>query len=111
MVKRKYKPTLSRQAERMLSEHIEFLIRVSPPAARRLFADFKKVITKIADNPHRFQFADGLDAPGITPGEYRKCLFHKRYKALFYIEGEGICIDAVIDCRQKNDNIFGRTDQ
>jgi plasmid stabilization system protein ParE len=90
----------------MLLSHTEFLAQVSTVAARRLLEDFRKVIGQIGENPFRFSYADELDAPGISPETYRKCFFEKRYKALFLVEGNDVYIDAIIDCRQENKNLF-----
>jgi plasmid stabilization system protein ParE len=90
----------------MLLLHTEFLARVSPSAARRLLADFRKAAKLLADNPFMFPFADELDVPGIPPETYRRCAFGKRYKAICLIEGNDVYIDAVIDCRQENANLY-----
>ena len=109
MRKRKYSVELSRRAERMLLSHTEFLARVSPAAARRLVSSLREVKVRLADNPYQFPCADELDVPGIPPETYRKCLFYGRYKALFVIEGNDVFVDAVIDCRQENKNLFDST--
>jgi plasmid stabilization system protein ParE len=106
MTKNNYCINLSRRAEGMLLQHTEFLARVSPAAARRLISSSKEAKNKLADNPYQFPFADELDVPGIPPKTYRKCLFAGRYKALFLIEENDVFIDAVIDCRQENKNLF-----
>ena len=106
MAHNKYNVTLARRVERMLMAHTEFLSRVSVAAARRLLVDFKKKTRLLAANPQQFPFADELDAPGIPPQTYRKCIFDERYKALYLIEGTDVFIDAVIDCRQENKNLF-----
>ena len=102
----KYSVILARRADIMLITHTEFLARVSPIAARRLLADFKKATTRISQNPYQFPYANELDAPGIPLETYRKCLFDKRYKALFLIESHIAYVDAVIDCRQENKDLF-----
>jgi len=102
----KYEASISRGAERMLLQHTEFLTQVNPAAARRLISSLKKLKSRLSDNPYQFPFADDLDVPGIPPETYRKCLFEKRYKALFLIEGNDVYIDAIIDCRQENKNLF-----
>ena len=102
----KYSVMLARRADGMLITHTEFLARVSPAAARRLLADFRKVTARISQNPYQFPYADESDAPGIPLETYRKCLFDKRYKALFLIEGDIAYIDAVIDCRQANKGLY-----
>ena len=106
MAKRKYKVSLSRQAERMLFRHTEFLARVSSSAARRLITSSIEIKHRLSENPFQFPFADDLDVPGIPQETYRKCLFDGRYKALFLVEGNDVNIDAIIDCRQENNNIF-----
>ncbi|MCL1820581.1 MAG: hypothetical protein FWG36_08015 [Oscillospiraceae bacterium] len=47
----KYSVILSRRADAMLIAHTEFLARVSPVAARRLLADFKKAAARIKKEP------------------------------------------------------------
>jgi len=82
MTPQNYNVIIARRADGMLLSHTEFLIRVSPVAARRLLSDFRKTAKRLAENPFQFPFADELDAPGIPPETYRKCLFEDRYKAL-----------------------------
>ena len=103
---KKYNVSLARRADIMLLLHTEFLARVSLAAARRLLTDFKRINARLADNPYQFPFADDLDVPGIPPDTYRKCLFSRRYKALFLIEGNDVNIDVIIDCRQENRGLF-----
>ena len=106
MTQKTYNVVIARRADRMLLSHTEFLIRVSIDAARRLLFDFRKATKRLAENPYQFPFADELDAPGIPPEMYRKCLFENRYKALFLIENNDVFIDAIIDCRQDNRNLY-----
>ena len=106
MSDRKFEVSLSRSAERMLLQHAAFLTQVNPAAARKLIRSLNKVKSRLFDNPYQFPFADDLDVPGIPPETYRKCLFEKRYKALFIIEENDVYIDAIIDCRQENKGIF-----
>lgn len=106
MALQKYNVILARRADRMLLSHTEFLARVSPSAARRLLADFRKVTKYLADDPLMFPFADDLDVPNIPPDTYRKCLFDKRYKAIYLVDGSNVYIDAVIDCRQENAKLY-----
>jgi plasmid stabilization system protein ParE len=102
----KYNVTLSRRADNLLIAHTEFLARVSVPAARRLLAEFRKVSGVLEETPFQYPFADELDVPGIPPETYRKCVFGGRYKAIFLIEGNEVLVDAIIDCRQENKNLF-----
>ena len=105
MTPKNYDVVIARRAEKMLLSHTEFLAKVSTSAARRLLADFKKVTGSLSENPLQFPFADELDAPGI-PIETYKCLFEKRYKALFLVENNNVYVDAIIDCRQENNELY-----
>ena len=102
----KYSVIVARRADIMLLSHTGFLAQVSPTAARRLLAEFRKAIGLIGDNPFQFPYADELDVPEIPLGKYRKCIFDKRYKALFTVEDNYAHIDLIIDCRQENNNLF-----
>ena len=106
MEQKRYKVILAKHADIMLQAHTEFLAKVSTVAARRLLADFIKVMDMLEINPLQFPYADELDVPGIPPETYRKCLFDERYKAIFLIEGIYVHVDAVIDCRQENSELF-----
>ena len=106
MAKGEYTIIVARLADEMLLAHTEFISRVSTQAARKLISEFKKVKDRLADNPYQFPYADELDVPGISSKTHRKCLFYSRYKALFLIEGSCVYLDAIIDCRQENVDIF-----
>jgi len=106
MTRKKYNVILAEQADRMLLLHIEFLARVSTTAARKLISDFKNLKKKLSLDPLLYPYADNLDVPGIPPDTYRKSIFYGRYKALFLIENNKVYIDAIIDCRQENKDIY-----
>lgn len=93
----KYEIIFSSRVDRMLTNHISFLARVSLPAARKLRNDFADVLKRMAENPYQFQVDTDLNLPEDM---YRKALFGKRYKALFTVEGQTVYLDAVVDCRQ-----------
>lgn len=95
----KYTVTVSRRADAMLVHHARFLANVSIPAANGLTKDFSKVLDALEDNPFQFPVETEYELP---PGQYRKALFCKRYKALFTVEGTNVYLDAVLDCRQDN---------
>ena len=102
----KYKIILARCADKMLLFHTEFLAQISTAAARKLLVNFKKTMVLLSDNPMAFPFADEVDVPGIPPETYRRCVFDKRYKAIYLIEDNDVYIDAIIDCRQENTNLY-----
>ena len=106
MTQRKHSVRLARRADKMLLAHTEFIAQISAAAARNLLSGFKKTIARLADNPYQFPYADELDVPGIPSETYKKCLFGGRYKALFLIDGDDVYIDAIIDCRQENKDLF-----
>jgi len=93
----------------MMLLHTEFLSRLSPVAARGLTESYGDIISRLAGDPYQFPFADEMDMPDIPPETYRKCLFDKRYKALFFIEGNSVFTDTVIDCRQENKTLFNNS--
>ncbi|MCL2512283.1 MAG: type II toxin-antitoxin system RelE/ParE family toxin [Oscillospiraceae bacterium] len=102
----KYAVILARRADNMLIAHIDFLAQVSPSAARNLYADFNKSMILLSKNPFRQPFADELDATGIPANTYRKKIFYNGYKALYIIENTTVYVDAIIDCRQENKNLY-----
>jgi hypothetical protein len=106
MARRKYPVKLSNRASLMLIRHAEFLARVSPAAARKLIASFRKATVSIENNPFSCPYADDLDIPGIPKQTYRKCLFFERYKALYTLEDDTAYIDAIVDCRQENSDLY-----
>lgn len=79
-----------------LAQHAEFIARVSVPTARRFRSEFALVLEQLAKNPYQFPY---YDDPNLPPERYRKCLFAKWYKAVFYIEGDTVFVDAVVDGR------------
>ena len=70
-----YKVILSRRADNMLITHTEFLAKVSPVAARKLLADFRKATKVLEASPFQYPFAEEMDAQGIPAETYRECLF------------------------------------
>jgi len=93
----KYAITLSRRVDAMLLQHVEFLARVSVPAARKFRQDYADILKRISNNPSLFPVDTDLNLP---EGVYRKALFAERYKALFSVENNVVFLDAVVDCRQ-----------
>jgi plasmid stabilization system protein ParE len=104
---RKYEVRAISRANKMFSAHVEFLNQASPRAAVRLVLSFEKILAALAENPFQFPFANDQDAHGIPPKKYRKCLFEKRYKAIFHIINDNeVIVAAVMDCRTENKGHF-----
>lgn len=95
----KYTVTISKRANAMLIDHTRFLANVSVSAAQKLVSEFENILDILEDNPFQFPIETEYD---FLPGEYRKALFGKRYKALFMVEDHTVYMDAVLDCRQDN---------
>lgn len=95
----KYQIILASRVETQLLQHMEFLARVSLPAAKRFRAEYAEILDRLEDNPYQFPPETDLSLPA---GLYRKALFAKRYKALFSVDGHAVYLDAVVDCRQQN---------
>lgn len=93
----KYAVTVSRRADTMLISHARFLANVSVSAARELVKEFEKILDSLEENPFQFPVETEYELP---PGQFRKALFYKRYKALFVVEDKTVYLDAVLDCRQ-----------
>jgi len=101
-----FKIHITKEADMMFSNRIDFLARTSTSAAVRLIAGFKDKINRIANNPFLYQFADELDVPNLPLKTYRKCVFEDHYKILFSIDGKAAIVEAVIDTRMENKDIF-----
>lgn len=95
----KYTVVVSRRADEMLIRHARFLAQVRVSAARRMTAEFEKVLDTLEQNP--FLFPPETDH-NLPDGTYRKALFSKWYKAIFSVSENTVYLDAVLDCRQDN---------
>lgn len=93
----KYKVITAPYLGDMILEHVRFIARVSVPAAKRFRAEFATLTRRIAETPYQFPI---LDDPNLPPDTYRKALFAKWYKAIFYVDGDNVYIDAVVDGRR-----------
>lgn len=75
------------------------LLKISMPAAIRFRNDFKQIIHEISNNPFLFP-----NDPTIPVDGYKRALFGKWYKAIFYGEGYSVYLDAIVDCQQEISN-------
>ena len=92
-----YKIVLGSRVDAMLRRQVRFIANVSIRRAE-LFTDaFEEVILQLKDNPYLFP----VDMDEALPeGKYRKALFAKWYKALFWVDRDIVYLDAVCDCRE-----------
>ncbi len=98
-----YKVIVASRVDRQLLTHVEFIARVSIPAARRFRDAYVRVLDDLEENPLQFP----LDTdPNLPENLYHKAIFAKWYKALFLIDTDNriVYLDAVVDCRQSTDS-------
>lgn len=88
---------VSSRVGEMLLRHMEFLARVSLPAAKQFRKEFAILLEEWKQNPYQFPWETDPNLPEYT---YRKALFFRRYKALFIVEESNVYLDAVVGCRQ-----------
>lgn len=92
----KYQIIFARRVDQMLLRHTEFLSRVSIPAAKAFYEEFKDILHRLGENPLQFPVEEDFN---LAEGHYRKALFAKWYKAVFSVDGQTVYLDAVVDCR------------
>ena len=102
----KYKVYVSPEADTRLLIHATFLAQSSVVASDRLIDSFEKHLDLIEAHPMMYQTADELDAPGIPPKLYRRCVFEGYYKIFFRIDGENVFVEAVLDARAENKDVI-----
>ena len=88
------------RVETQLVRHLEFLARVSIPAAKRFRDEYAAVLARLEENPFRFPLDTDPNLPG---GLYRRAIFARRYKVLYMVDGSTVYLDAVVDCGQSLD--------
>ena len=98
---KKYKIITAPYLSGMILEHVHFISRVSIAAAKRFRTEFADLTRRISENPYQFPV---LEDPNLPHDTYRKALFAKWYKAIFYVDGDIVYIDAVVDGRQHRNN-------
>lgn len=86
-----------------VKSHVQFLLNVSIRAAKAFRNDLNKTLIEIQSNPFQFPYDTAFDDEDL---KYRKAVFSKRYKILFFVENDDIHIDAVVDCRQSMENYW-----
>ena len=92
----KYQVHLHPRLAAQLTQHAEFIARVSRPAAQRFRTEFAAALKQLAENPYQLP---PYDDPNLPVELYRKASFAKWYKAALYIEDRDVYVDAVMDGR------------
>lgn len=97
----KYHINAASRIDAQLLQHTRFLSNVSIKATRRFRDEYAETLRSIRDNPYQFPFDTDRNLP---ENFYRKAIFARRYKALFYVSGDTVYLDAVVDCRMDVSN-------
>ena len=95
-----YKVIVAPTANDRMSDHYEFLARVSPDAARRLLDILLEDILSLEKYPYRNPV---YERPYIQPLKYRYLISAKRYCIVYQIAGDTVFVDDIQDCRQDDD--------
>lgn len=97
----KYRIRTASRIDGQLLQHTQFLSNVSIKAAKRFRDEYAETLRSIRDNPYQFPYDTDRNLP---EGLYRKAIFARRYKALFYVNDDTVYLDAVVDCRMDVSN-------
>jgi hypothetical protein len=97
---KKFNVSIDPEAHRKLAHHIEFLSRVSEPAALRLYDAYAAALGQLGANAESY--------PKYLPKRQSDLLFQylllgKRYRIVFRISGEDVFVHDIQDCRQDDD--------
>ena len=92
-----YKVILGSRVDAMLRRHVLFISNVSIARAERFADEFAEVVEQLRENPYLYPFDSDENLP---PEKYRRAVFAKWYKALYWISEEIVYLDAVCDCRE-----------
>jgi len=98
-----YNVVISDAALAMLDSHVGFLARASKQAATNLMDAVLDDIASLSRFPERFPL---FESTFIPDGRYRKMLSAKRYLILYEIDGNDVCVDYIVDCRQDYEWLF-----
>lgn len=93
---RQYRVIVSDRAKRMLGEHIRFLAKVSPDAARKKKQQIMTELRSLSHWPQRFPF---FDADYIPANKYHKMFVDRWYLVLYQIRDDTVYVDYILDCR------------
>ncbi len=100
---KKYAVRFSSRVDNLLLKHTEFLSRVSVPAAKRFRSEYAKIIERLSEHPFQFPMEEDLTPP---ENQYRRAVFYKRYKVLFFVEKHTVYVDAIVDCRMDGSHVL-----
>ena len=93
---RKYRVAVSNEARRMLTEHVFFLARVNPEAAKKLQVRIMDAIRSLETMPERYPYLD----PDDRRSPYRKMVVPQQYLIIYTIQDDTVYVEYVLDGRQ-----------
>ena len=93
---RKYRVAVSNEARRMLTEHVFFLARVNPEAAKKLQTRIMDAIRSLETMPERYPYLD----PDDRRSPYRKMVVPQQYLIIYTIQDDTVYVEYVLDGRQ-----------
>ena len=103
MANKEYNVIISDRAASELRNHIAFLARVAPDAAKRLHKELISEIESLAFMPESFPW---LYHELLPKNKYRKKLAAKRYLLIYQIKGNTVYLDYILDCRLDYRNLL-----
>lgn len=95
---RTYRVIVSDRAKRMLGEHIRFLSKVSPNAAREKKQQFLTELRLLSRFSQRFPF---FEEEYIPRNKYHKMYVEQWYLVLYQIQDDTVYVDYILDCRKE----------
>jgi plasmid stabilization system protein ParE len=98
--KKQYEVRVLPDAADKMEAHIEFLARISEPAAERLRKTLKSDMNNLKENPERFK---SYKPQFETSVELHYLLSAKRYRIVYGIVEGMVFIFDIQDCRQDTD--------
>lgn len=101
---KKYRVIISDRAKRMLGEHIRFLTKVSPDAAREKKQQFVKELRSLSHFPNRFPY---FEEDYIPRNKYHKMYIEHWYLVLYQIQDDVVYVDYILDCRKEYSWLIG----
>ncbi|MCP4668358.1 MAG: type II toxin-antitoxin system RelE/ParE family toxin [Deltaproteobacteria bacterium] len=101
-----YKVYWTEEAVTDLSEIIDYIAEDRPSAANKMYKNIKTKCRELNQFPHRCRRVPELISLGMQ--NYREVI-HSVYRIVFKIDGNNICITAVVDGRRDFESfIFDR---
>jgi len=95
-----YEVIVDPAANDRMSEHFEFLARVSENAAARLLDKLLADVRSLKKSPFR---NPPYNRPYLPKDKYRYMVSCDRYRIVYQIDGDFVFVDDIEDCRQDDD--------